>query len=125
MTYTNFPCHKVEDAKTEILKNAKSGLQCVINKTCEINVEINGKFVFQKNLLYLQHTNSQYKYSRKQEINMIYKSRFVSANMVLQYMKQLWKNSLKQLEIAYKETHGIWMFQMRNKLKKMSFGCSK
>ncbi|XP_071136605.1 sushi, von Willebrand factor type A, EGF and pentraxin domain-containing protein 1-like [Mytilus edulis] len=42
MTYTNFPCHKVEDAKTEILKNAKSGLQCVINKTCEINVEING-----------------------------------------------------------------------------------
>lgn len=58
MTYTNFPCHKVEDAKTEILKNAKSGLQCGINKTCEINVEINGKFVFQKNLLYPQHSNS-------------------------------------------------------------------
>lgn len=48
---------------------------------------------------------------------MIYKSRFVSTNMVLQYLKQFRKNRLKQSEISYKETHGIWMFLMRNRLE--------
>ncbi|VDI78150.1 Hypothetical predicted protein [Mytilus galloprovincialis] len=42
ISFTNFPCDDVHHAKSQIYSNAKSGLQCGRNDTCEILIDIKG-----------------------------------------------------------------------------------